>query len=221
MNQALTDLFQRKQKQLPTGEGIDWDSRRNEYLVAVDDLYKRIESMLAEPIGQKSVTLHRRPKQLTENYIGTYSADDLILVIGEERRGAGSLLAARQERRGCRWACRRDRRAWRGDADRRARRSVGVRANSPADVASRAAGRVNARRGSADRDARLKAMPLPSLDYETAEHAQVIVGRYRECLRVRHWLGHGRFWAKPAEVDRFDPDDVYDRANVLLQAMPP
>jgi hypothetical protein len=85
MNQALTDLFQKKQKQLETGAGIDWDSRRNEYLAAVEDLYKRIESMLAEPIGQKSLTLHRRSKQLTENYIGTYSADDLILVIGGEQ----------------------------------------------------------------------------------------------------------------------------------------
>ena len=47
-----------------------------------------------------------------------------------------------------------------------------------------------------------------------------IVGRYRECLRVRHWLGHGRYWAKPVEVDRFDPDDVYDRAGALLRAMP-
>jgi hypothetical protein len=47
-----------------------------------------------------------------------------------------------------------------------------------------------------------------------------VVGGYRECLRARHWLGHGRYWAKPAEVDRFDPDDVYDRANALLQAMP-
>ena len=85
MNQALTDLFQKKQRQLPTGAGIDWDARRNEYLAAVQDLYARIESMLAEPIGQKSVALHRRPKQLTENYIGTYSVDDLILLIGEEQ----------------------------------------------------------------------------------------------------------------------------------------
>ena len=51
----------------------------------MQDLYERIESMLAEPIGQKALTLHRRPKQLTENYIGTYSADDLILVIGDEQ----------------------------------------------------------------------------------------------------------------------------------------
>ncbi len=85
MNQALNDFFQKKQKQVATGADIDWDSRRNEYLAAVQELYQRIESMLAEPIGQKSLTLHRRPKQLTENYIGTYSADDLILVIGEEQ----------------------------------------------------------------------------------------------------------------------------------------
>jgi len=47
-----------------------------------------------------------------------------------------------------------------------------------------------------------------------------IVGRYRECLRPRHWVGHGRNWDKPVEVDQLDPDDVYDRAGALLQAMP-
>lgn len=47
-----------------------------------------------------------------------------------------------------------------------------------------------------------------------------IVGRYRACLKPRHWVGHGRYWAKPVEVDRLDPDEIYDRANALLQAMP-
>ena len=47
-----------------------------------------------------------------------------------------------------------------------------------------------------------------------------IIGQYRECLRVRHWMGHGRYWAKPVEVDRFDPDDVYDRVYTLLRAIP-
>jgi hypothetical protein len=47
-----------------------------------------------------------------------------------------------------------------------------------------------------------------------------IVGQYRECLRARHWVGHGRYWARPVEVDRLDPDDVYDRADALLRAMP-
>jgi hypothetical protein len=47
-----------------------------------------------------------------------------------------------------------------------------------------------------------------------------IIGRFRECLRARNWLGHGRYWAKPVEVDQLDPDDVYDRADALLLAMP-
>jgi hypothetical protein len=47
-----------------------------------------------------------------------------------------------------------------------------------------------------------------------------IVGQYRECLRPRHWVGHGRYWARPVEADRFDPDDVYARASALLEAMP-
>jgi hypothetical protein len=82
MNQKLADLFRKKKTQL---EAIDWDERRDKYLDDVKHLYDQIEKMLAEPIGQKSVRLQRRPKQLTENYIGTYSVDDLILVIGNEQ----------------------------------------------------------------------------------------------------------------------------------------
>lgn len=47
-----------------------------------------------------------------------------------------------------------------------------------------------------------------------------VIGKYRECLRARHWVGHGRYWAKPVEVDELDPDDVYNRAAALLQSMP-
>lgn len=47
-----------------------------------------------------------------------------------------------------------------------------------------------------------------------------IIGRYRECLQVRHWVGHGRYWAKPAVADRLDPDEVYERAELLLNSMP-
>ncbi|MFZ1934434.1 MAG: hypothetical protein WCB27_23630 [Thermoguttaceae bacterium] len=85
MDQKLTELFQEKQKRSGTDAGIDWDSRRDEYLSAVRSLYEQIEGMLAEPIRQKTVVTQRRAKQLTENYIGTYSAEDLILAIGDEQ----------------------------------------------------------------------------------------------------------------------------------------
>jgi len=85
MNKKLTELLQKKQKQVGTGELIDWDDRRNKYLDAVNALYQQIETELAEPIAQHTVMVHRRSKDLTENYIGTYSVDDLILVIGDEQ----------------------------------------------------------------------------------------------------------------------------------------
>lgn len=47
-----------------------------------------------------------------------------------------------------------------------------------------------------------------------------IIGEYRRCLRLRHWVGHGRYWNKPKEVDQLDPDDVYNRAKALLDALP-
>ena len=47
-----------------------------------------------------------------------------------------------------------------------------------------------------------------------------IVGQFRECLQGRHWLGHGRRWDKPVAVDQFDPDDVYNRADAILKAIP-
>jgi hypothetical protein len=47
-----------------------------------------------------------------------------------------------------------------------------------------------------------------------------IIGRYRKCLRARHWVGHGRYWAKPVEVDRLDPEEVCLRADALLRALP-
>lgn len=46
-----------------------------------------------------------------------------------------------------------------------------------------------------------------------------VVGQYRECLRSRHWIGHGRNWDKPVEVDNLDPHDVYDRCKTLLLRM--
>lgn len=85
MNQDLTEFIQKKQKSAGAGAPIDWDERRNNYLQAVEGLYLRINELLGESIAQSTVSLKRRAKQLTEDYIGTYSVDDLILLIGDEQ----------------------------------------------------------------------------------------------------------------------------------------
>ncbi len=51
----------------------------------MNDLYHEIETVLNEAIQDKTVSVQRPPKDLTENYIGTYSVDDLILIVGDEQ----------------------------------------------------------------------------------------------------------------------------------------
>ncbi|QEH38375.1 hypothetical protein OJF2_69760 [Aquisphaera giovannonii] len=85
MDQKLKDLVRRKQKQSEGGPKIDWDERRDTYLKAVHDLYSRIEEVLAEPIEDHTVHRRRSSKDLTEDFIGTYAVDDLILWFGDEQ----------------------------------------------------------------------------------------------------------------------------------------
>src|SRR6266542_2489820 len=85
MNRNLAEILEKKQKQAAGAGGINWDERREKFITAVDDLYRQIERMLADAIAKKTVTLQRRGKDLSENYIGTYKIDDLILLIGDEQ----------------------------------------------------------------------------------------------------------------------------------------
>jgi hypothetical protein len=84
MEQRLAELIARKGK-AAAETPIDWDGRREEYLRAVDDLYRQIETYLAEPIATRQVVAFRRKKELTETYLGTYAVDDLVLTVGSEQ----------------------------------------------------------------------------------------------------------------------------------------
>ncbi len=46
-----------------------------------------------------------------------------------------------------------------------------------------------------------------------------IVGRFRECLKSRHWIVHGRYFLKHANVDQFSPEEVRDRCQKLVNAI--
>jgi hypothetical protein len=85
MDQKLQDLIRRKTKPSGNGESVDWDDRREKYLKAVEDLYALMASVLADPIADGTVKVRRRPKDLTEDYLGTYAVDDLLLLFGDEQ----------------------------------------------------------------------------------------------------------------------------------------
>lgn len=98
MAQNLAELLEKK-SHAASAAPIDWDARRDTYLAAVQTLYREIRTILAGPLKQKTVFLEQRPKQLSENFIGTYSVDDLILLVGNEQvrfspRGRNVLGAA-------------------------------------------------------------------------------------------------------------------------------
>ena len=82
MTQIAAQVITSRHRDAKTG--IDWNARRDAYLTAVDDLYRRIEAMLAQPVRQGDATLRREPRQITENYLGTYDVHDLILEVGNE-----------------------------------------------------------------------------------------------------------------------------------------
>lgn len=85
MNKNLTDLLEKKKAQAAAGAAIDWDARRDTYLAGVDRLYQQIESAFSEAVRDKTIVVERRPKQLSENFIGTYAVNDLLLLIGDEQ----------------------------------------------------------------------------------------------------------------------------------------
>ena len=46
-----------------------------------------------------------------------------------------------------------------------------------------------------------------------------VLGAFGSCLRARHWVGHGRYWGRPAEIDLYPPDEVYRRAEAIVVAL--
>ena len=85
MEKNLSNLLRKKKAQVSAGTAINWDERRDKYLAAVHDLYLQIDSIFAEAVQDRTITISRRSKQLSEDYIGTYSVDDLVLLIGDEQ----------------------------------------------------------------------------------------------------------------------------------------
>ncbi len=47
-----------------------------------------------------------------------------------------------------------------------------------------------------------------------------LVTDFRDALRLRHWIAHGRYWKPSLDSAAHAPDDVYRTINALLTALP-
>ena len=52
----------------------------------------------------------------------------------------------------------------------------------------------------------------------SARDVKEMLGRFRGCLHLRHWLAHGRYW-KPKVGQYYDAHDVFVICHSLLQLM--
>lgn len=109
MTKSLTDFFREKlQRSVEESRGVDWNARKREWLDNIAGLYASIEAALAEPLRQGTALVSRQARQITEDHLGTYDVEDLILTVGDERVifaprarnviGAGGRLDVRGER---------------------------------------------------------------------------------------------------------------------------
>jgi hypothetical protein len=80
----LTAFLLSKKNSAPAPE-IDWQKRRQEWLDALAGLYKKItEELLSESITRQLVTVSQSEKEITEEHLGKYRAQELILDISGE-----------------------------------------------------------------------------------------------------------------------------------------
>lgn len=80
------DDFFRKHQKNSGKQGINWERRRREWVKAVEELYAAIrDEYLKGSIKAGLVSVSERSKNITEDYIGTYSIPELILQVGDQQ----------------------------------------------------------------------------------------------------------------------------------------
>lgn len=79
----LQKFFQEK-KQKATPADIDWGAKRDAWIAAVNDLYRTIEGDYLKA-AKADVEITRPDKVVTENYIGEYHVQELVLRVGDEQ----------------------------------------------------------------------------------------------------------------------------------------
>lgn len=82
---AETELTEFLRSKARGTDGIDGEALRREWLAAVEDLYSLIrDRYLASAIAAGFVKVRRQPKTITEQFLGTYDVDELVLEVGSE-----------------------------------------------------------------------------------------------------------------------------------------
>jgi hypothetical protein len=84
-HKELREFFRAKKSKAAHGT-VNWAAKRDSWVQAVAKLYNTIETKyLSQSIKDKSVTVCRIPKRISEEYIGVYEVPELIVEAGDEK----------------------------------------------------------------------------------------------------------------------------------------
>lgn len=84
MSKTAFDTFVSEQKRLAGAKEADWPQRRAEWLLNLQSLYDKIESILSSYISAGDIRVRYDPIELNEEGLGIYSASRLVLTIGTQ-----------------------------------------------------------------------------------------------------------------------------------------
>jgi hypothetical protein len=81
----LQEFFHEKKAKAGTAD-IDWQGKRDAWIVAIEKLYEVITTQyLASSIADGTVAVSYEGKEIVEDYIGEYTVRMLVLRVGDEK----------------------------------------------------------------------------------------------------------------------------------------
>jgi hypothetical protein len=77
--------FLRSKKEQAASPDVDWQARRDSWILSVQNLYRLVQEMLGDSIASEDVKVRTAEMQVNENFVGAYSIPVLELTVGSER----------------------------------------------------------------------------------------------------------------------------------------
>jgi hypothetical protein len=83
---SFDEFVQREQQAVKVldEQPVDWQAQKSEWLRYLDELFAKIVEFLDLYVAQGQVTIEYKPIELNEEYIGPYSAREMIITIGSK-----------------------------------------------------------------------------------------------------------------------------------------
>lgn len=79
----LDEFFSAKRSHASPSEP-DWEKKREEWIGAIEELYRLVAGFLEGPREKGAVTIGFQTKSITEELLGTYPVREMVLRVGEE-----------------------------------------------------------------------------------------------------------------------------------------